>query len=78
MYEAISSAKDNPILKNSNPNLYTQFILYDYYKSVGDAVRNGVNYGKIVNNGNWAFIFAKPRNGNKYPVVKHAEFTGLR
>ncbi len=78
MYEAISSAKNNPMLKNSNPNLYTQFILYDYYKSVGKAVKNGVNYDKTITSGNWEFIFAKPRKGYYYPVVKHAKFIGLQ
>jgi hypothetical protein len=77
MYEAISSVNDNPMLKNSNPNLYTQFILYDYYKSVGNAVKNGVNYGKTITYGKWEFIFAKPRNEKNYPVVKHAKFIGL-
>ena len=78
MYEAITSAKDYPNLKNSNPHLYTQFILYEYYKSVGKAVNTGINYDKIITIGNWEFIIAKPRAGYKYPVVKHANFIGLK
>lgn len=77
MYEAISSVNNDPMLRNSNPNLYTQFILYDYYKSVGKAVEKGVNYGKMIISGDWEFVFSKPRGENKYPVVKHAKFTGL-
>ena len=76
-YQAISSCKDNPRLKNSNPMLYTQFILYDYYKSLSKAVINEVKWGKMVTYGNWGFVFSKPRNGQKYPVVKHAKFNGL-
>ena len=78
MYEAITSVKDYPNLKNSNPHLYTQFILYEYYKSVGKAVNNGINYDKIITIGSWEFIIAKPRAGYKYPVVKHANFIGLK
>lgn len=77
IYEAISSCKDNPRLKNSNPMLYTQFILYDYYKSLSKAVINEVKWGKMITYGNWGFVFSKPRNGQKYPVVKHAKFNGL-
>lgn len=78
MHETLISTKNNPKLKNSNPNLFTQFILYDYYKSLGGAVNKQIKYNRIVNKGNWEFKFAKPRNGGKYPVVIHAKFTGLK
>ena len=77
MYEALASIKETPRLKVSNPNLYSQFILYDYYKSLGEAVSKGISYNKTVEVGNWKFAFAPARNGQKYPVVKHALFKGL-
>ena len=78
IYEAVTSIRRHaPSIVNSNPNLYSQFILYDYYKSLGKAVRKGFDYGSIATVGNWEFIIVKPRNGQKYPVVKHALFTGL-
>jgi len=78
MYEAVTSIKKQaPSIINSNPNLYSQFILYDYYKSLGKAVDKGTKHGSTVTVGNWEFIIVKPREGQKYPVVKHALFTGL-
>ena len=78
MYEAISSSNEYPNIKSSNPDLYTQFILYDYYISVSNAVKNGVNYEKKVTSGNWEFVFSSPREKQKYPVIKHAKFKGLK
>ena len=78
MYEAVSTIKAQaPRIINSNPNLYSQFILYDYYKSLGKALKKGLPYGKRTTIGNWEFIIAQPRNGGRFPVVKHALFTGL-
>ncbi len=77
MYEAMVSVKDDPRFKGSNPDLYSQFILYDYYKSLGKAVSKGADYKKTMTVGQWEFAFAPARNGQKYPVVKHALFTGL-
>lgn len=77
MYEAMISIKESPRLKGSNPNLYSQFILYDYYKSLGRAIKKGINFKTTVRIGNWEFAFAQARNGQNYPVVKHALFTGL-
>jgi len=78
MYEAMISLKENPMLKNSNPTLYSQFVLYDYYKSLGQAVSNGVKFSGTVTVGNWEFAFSQARSGQKYPVVKHALFNGLQ
>lgn len=77
IFEAIVSIKDIPLLKDSNPNLYTQFILYDYYRSLCKAVAKGISFKRIITIGNWEFAFAPARKGQKYPVVKHALFTGL-
>jgi hypothetical protein len=78
MHEAMFSLKEDLVLKTSNPNLYAQFILYDYYKSLGRAVSHGVKYSGTMTIGNWEFAFAKPRTDAKYPVVKHALFMGLQ
>ncbi len=77
MHEAILSLKDNPKLKDTHPKLYTQFILYDYWRSLGTSVKKGVKYGKKRSSGNWEFIFSKPRKQDNNPVVIHAKFTGL-
>lgn len=78
IYEAIISVKDNPRLKNTNPALYVQFIMYDYWKSLQKSVSGGIHYNKIIVSGNWEFIFSKARETGKNPVIKHARFTGLR
>lgn len=78
MYEAISSLKKSaPTMVNSNPKLYTQFILYDYWKSLGKAVKSGIEYNKKITVGRWEFILSKPRKAGDNPVVKHAQFKGL-
>ncbi len=77
MHEAILSLKDNPKLKDTNPKLYTQFILYEYWRALGSSVKHGITYEKKVYSGNWEFIFSKPRRSGYNPVIKHAKFTGL-
>lgn len=74
----IEFLKEIPMRIVSNPDLYTQFILCDYYKSLGSAVSKGVKYSGTVTAGSWEFAFAKPRSGAKYPVVKHALFKSLQ
>ena len=77
IYEALISIKESPRLKNSNPNLYSQFILYDYYQSLGRAVSMGISYKRTMRVGNWEFAFAPARKGKEYPVVKHSLFAGI-
>lgn len=78
MYEAMIATKATaPKLLNSNPNLYSQFILYDYWKTLGKAVSNGIQYEKIQTIGRWELIFSKPRKEGDKPVVKHSKFLGL-
>jgi hypothetical protein len=77
IYEAILSSKDDPKLKESNPKLYTQFILFDYWKSLNAAVSSGITYEKKIYSGKWEFIFSKPRKNSDNPVVKHARFKNL-
>ena len=78
IYEALSAIKKSmPMMLNTNPSLYAQFILYDYYKSLSKAINSGVGFDDMIRVGNWEFIIAKARQGYQYPVVKHALFTGL-
>lgn len=77
MHEAILSLKDNPKLKDTNPKLYTQFIMYEYWRALGAAVKDGIEYEKTINFGKWEFIFSKPRSQGNNPVVKHARFVGI-
>lgn len=78
MYEALSSGKLYPEIKNSNPKLYAQFILYDYYQALGKAVKRGIKYETLISSGNWEFVFSRPRRVGGNPVVKHAKFSGLK
>ena len=75
MNEAVTSLKS--ALGNSNPNLYAQFVLYDYRKALAAATRDGIQYGRMVKSGHWTFKFSRSRSSDDYPVVVHALFTGL-
>ncbi len=77
MHEAILSIKENLMIKDTNPGLYTQFILFDYWKSLGSAVKKGISYERKVTSGKWEFVFSKPRNQGENPVIIHARFKGV-
>ena len=74
MHEAILSLREDPRLKYSNPRLYTQFILFDYWKSLSAAVNNGIKYEQKIYSGKWEFVFSKSRKQGDNPVIKHARF----
>lgn len=77
MEEALNSIKEYPMLKNTNPSLYAQFILYDFREAVIAATANGAPKPKTkCTVGNWEFFFDK-RASDKYPVIYHAKFLGL-
>lgn len=78
MYEAVMSLNLEPMLKNTNPNLFTQFILYDYRNALNEAIAGGIRYGQLVNSGHWIFKFPKNHEADKNPVVIHSLFTGLK
>lgn len=77
MNEVVTSVKDTPLLKGTNPKLYSQFILYDYRKALTAATKNGVPFRTRVKRGDWEFRFSK-RKGDKHTVVIHAVFKGFR
>ena len=60
----------------TNPNLYTQELMNDFYGSLEQATKSGITYGEKINSGNWEFIFAKPRQEGQLPVIKHSMFNG--
>ena len=60
----------------TNPNLYTQELMNDFYGSLEQATKSGITYGEKINSGNWEFIFAKPRQDGQLPVIKHSMFNG--
>ncbi|MCM1097632.1 MAG: DNRLRE domain-containing protein [Ruminococcus flavefaciens] len=59
-----------------NPDLYTQYLMSDFYGSLEQATASGIKYGEIISSGNWEFIFAQPRQEGLLPVIKHAKFNG--
>ncbi len=78
MLEVILSIKSSPILKNRDPQLYTQFVLYDYWKSLENAIKAEIIYYEKIYAGRWEFIISLPRSKENNPVIKHAKFTGLK
>ena len=60
----------------TNPNLYTQELMSDFYGSLEQATVSGIKYGELIPAGNWEFIFAPPRQEGLLPVIKHAQFNG--
>lgn len=64
-------------MKNANPDLLAQFILYDCHKALEAATANGIPERKMaVRSGHWEFVLNQRAN-DKYPVVYHARFFGL-
>ena len=63
-------------LAYTNPNLYSQMVMSDFYGSLEKAIDSEIIYEEIINQGNWEFIFSKPRENGLLPVVKHAKFNG--
>lgn len=77
MNEALSSVKDLPALKNTNPDLMAQFILYDFREAVIKATSSGAPAFKTkIRVDHWELFFNK-RESDKYPVIYHALFLGL-
>ena len=60
----------------TNPNLYTQELMSDFYGSLEQATVSGIKYGELISAGNWEFIFAPLRQEGLLPVIKHVQFNG--
>ena len=78
MYEdvVIRALKEHG-LDSPRSKLYSQFILYDYRKSLSSLLRRtDFEHGKLFKEGKWEFIVVKPRKKGQNPVIKHAQFLG--
>lgn len=73
VYKGISTGNGTAF---TNPNLYTQELMTDFYGSLEQATKSGITYGEKINSGNWEFIFSKARQEGQFPVIKHAMFNG--
>lgn len=73
MYEGVSSGRGSHA---SDQKLYIQLVLADFQQAVKVAIVDGFQYGKTVVSEDWELIIAQPRDGGKYPVVKHARYVG--
>ena len=62
----------------TNPDLYTQQLVSDFYGSLEYVMVSGIEYGHIISAGNWDFIFVPPREKELLPVIKHAQFKGWK
>ena len=60
----------------TNPNLYTQELMTDFYGSLEKATASGIEYNELISTGNWEFIFSPARQEGVLPVIKHAQFNG--
>ncbi|AKA70504.1 hypothetical protein [Clostridium scatologenes] len=52
----------------------SQTLLSSFQRSVEGAVKQGVKYDEIMNEGNCELIFSKPRGNGLLPVIKHAVY----
>lgn len=76
MNEFVATLKDEPRIAQSNPSLLSQFVLYDYRKSLIGATKNGTRFNRIVKSGHWEFRFSRSK-GDKHTVIVHALFKGF-
>ena len=58
MQEVLSTKTKHP-LKQSNPNLYSQFLLYDYHSALNKIPQGNITFDNKIKSGNWEFIIAE-------------------
>ena len=73
VYKGITSGNGTAF---TNPNLYTQELMTDFYGALEQATKSEITYGEKINSGNWESIFAKSRQEENLPVIKHSKFNG--
>jgi hypothetical protein len=59
---------------NHSRNINSQQMLSSFESALNQAVKNGVQFDKMIKVGNWEFKFAAPRGEGLLPVVKHAQY----
>ena len=78
MYSAVKKALYSPSFMGANHGMLTQFLLYDYRKSIIRAARSGIHLdGRSRIYGHWEIAFSK-RPEDEHPVVMHAKFLGFK
>ncbi|MDO4502742.1 MAG: filamentous hemagglutinin [Coriobacteriia bacterium] len=78
MYSAVKKAMESPSFMGANHGMLTQFLLYDYRKSIAKAAKRGIRLdGRSQVYGHWEIAFSKRRE-DKCPVVMHAKFLGFK
>ena len=75
IHELITSNKDLPKIKDTNPKLYTQFLLHNFQHALNSALKQGVKKNEFVTVEGWELKFGQ-RPGDRYPVVFHARYRG--
>jgi hypothetical protein len=76
MNEVVTTLKQDQRLAQSNPKLLSQFVLYDFRRSLIKATKDGVVFNRNIRTKHWDFRFSK-RKSDKNTVVVHALFTGF-
>ena len=77
MAQLAYSIKDNPRLAHTNPHLFSQFVLYDFRKSLSAVTSKGVTAGVMYESGHWPFQFSK-KESDVHTVIVHALFKGFK
>ncbi|MCR5124157.1 MAG: hypothetical protein K6B43_03075 [Treponema sp.] len=73
--ELLTSNKLLPRIKDTNPKLYTQFLLHNFQHALNSALMQGVKKDEFVIVEGWELKFGQ-RPKDKYPVVFHAQYRG--
>lgn len=77
MNEAVTALKSSQMMANTNPNLLSQFVLYDYRKTLNKVTSQDVKLGHMYESDHWSIIFKK-KKGDTNTVVVHALFKGFK
>lgn len=76
MNEAVTTLKDSPMMAHTNPTLLSQFVLYDYRKTLEQIASQNIKLGHMYEGKHWKLMFKKKKS-DKHTVVVHALFKGL-
>ena len=77
MNEAVTALKGSLMMTNTNPNLLSQFVLYDYRKALNKVTSQDVKLGHMYESDHWSIMFRK-KKGDANTVVVHALFKGFK
>ncbi|MDU6012034.1 MAG: hypothetical protein E6Y86_08340 [Slackia sp.] len=77
MNEAVTTLKGSQMMTNTNPDLLSQFVLYDYRKALNKVTSQDVKLGHMYESDHWSIMFKK-KKGDANTVVVHALFKGFK